>query len=103
MTLKIKTNGKPRLIIDAHQLTDKERKEFDYLNWEAIDKGEDSATFFRYMGQLYDLGEFMQCVGGTEFSKLGWHGYASDTLFSCLLVKYWEHDNDKVIIGRAYS
>lgn len=51
----IKTNRVPRNIIDAYELTADERKEFDYLNWPAIDEGSDSASFIRYKGQLYDL------------------------------------------------
>jgi hypothetical protein len=54
--LTVKTNNVPRLLIDAYELSEKERAEFDYLDWQKIDAGEDSATFFRYKGQLFDLG-----------------------------------------------
>ncbi len=102
MTLTIKSNGIARATVDAYELTPEERKQFDYLNWEAIDKGEDSATFFRYRGGLYDLGEFMRCEEDGHFAKLGWDGYASDTMFSCLLVRF-RRNGDYVVIGRAYS
>jgi hypothetical protein len=35
--LTVKTNNVPRLLIDAYELSEKERAEFDYLDWEAID------------------------------------------------------------------
>lgn len=63
MTITIRTNNVPRPTIDAYELTDNERKEFDYLKWDKIDAGEDSATFFRFKGQLYDLGN--SCVSST--------------------------------------
>jgi hypothetical protein len=58
--VKITTNNVPRDLIEAHELTEHERAEFDYLNWPAIDRGEDSATFVRYHGVLYDLAEFLR-------------------------------------------
>ena len=53
----IRTNNVPRFVVDAYELTLAERAEFDYLNWDAIDAGEDSASFFRFKGTTYDLGE----------------------------------------------
>ena len=37
MSLTIRTNNKPRFIIDAHELTEKQREEFDYLKWDEFD------------------------------------------------------------------
>ncbi len=51
-TIKVITNNVPRDIIDAWQLTPAERCEFDYLDWAAIEHGNDSASFFRYRRQL---------------------------------------------------
>lgn len=102
MTLTIKTNNIPRLLIDSYQLTEKEREQFDYLDWAAIDEGSDSATFFRYKGRLYDLGEFMRTPEGAEEMK-GWDVYASDSYFSGTLVKYCKDDNDYVIVASYYS
>lgn len=69
-------------IIDACQLTEAERAEFDYLDWPAIDAGTDSASFFRRSGDLYDLGTFMRTEPGGDLARLGWHGYAGDSFFS---------------------
>lgn len=96
--MKFRTNNQPRLVINDYQLTPEERKEFDYLDWEAIDKGEDSATFFRYKGQLYYLGEFMSCDKTFD----GWDGYSSDSAFSGVLVRFVDNF-DRVIVGQYFS
>lgn len=95
--MKIITNNVPRLLIDACDLTLAEREDFDYLDWPAIEDGQDSATFFRYRGRLYDLGEFTL----TEIE--GWDGIATDTFFSGTLVKFVIEDNDYIIVGRVYA
>jgi hypothetical protein len=91
-SMRIITNHVPRDLIDASQLTLEEQKEFDYLDWEALEKGEDSASFFRYKGMLYDLGNFLR----TDIS--GWDGYSADSFFSGILVKYTD-DNEGIIVG----
>jgi hypothetical protein len=98
--LTIKTNNVYRSTIDAYQLSEKERKEFSYLNWKAIDEGSDNATFFKYKKQLYDLGEFMCVPDNSGFSA--WHGYSSNSYFSGVLVRY-SKDFESVLIGTYYS
>lgn len=100
MALEIKTNNVPRPVIDAFELTEEEQKDFDYLDWTAIKAGEFNPQFFRYKGQLYDLGEFMLCPS-TDWFK-GWSGYYSDSAFSGILVKY-RNDFQDVIIGQYFS
>lgn len=111
--MTIRTNNVPRYLIDAWELTPKEREEFDYLNWDAIEKGEDSATFFRYRGQLYDFSEFSRIIpqGSKSCHPMecdnpafaGWDGYISDSFFSGLLVKYAREDGrideERIIVG----
>jgi hypothetical protein len=101
------TNNVPRFTIDAWDLTAKERAEFDYVKWDKIDAGEDSATFFRYRGQLFDLGEFQRDYGITKGAGLPahlskWDGYASDSAFSATVVRLSD-DGETVVIGRVYS
>lgn len=99
MSLIIKTNNQPRSIIYGYELTEKEQAEFDYIN------DIESAQFFRYRGNLYDLGEFMYIDRKRESLPEGfkhWHGYQSDSFFSGLLVKY-TNDDDCVIVGTYYS
>ena len=83
--MKIKTNNQPRDILTWYDLTPAEQKEFDYL-----EEGEGS-FFFRYKNQAYDLGEFMRIDANIaphpqrdDWEK--WHGYASDSYFSGVLV-----------------
>lgn len=101
-TFTIATNHHVRPVLDAYELTPAQRVEFDYLDWTAIEAGTDSASFFRYRGQLYDLSEFMR-VDYTVGSLAGWDGYQSDSFFSGLVVKYSELDGDTygsgVIVG----
>lgn len=102
---KIYCNNIPRLITDAYQLTPKERKEFDYMDWQAIDNGEDSASFFRYKGSLYHLNDAVWInpkeLPSDSFLK-GWHGYYADSFFSGVLVRYTK-DLEQVIVGRYCS
>ena len=101
--IRIVTNNVPRDVIEAFELTAEEQKEFDYLDWSKLEAGEDSAQFFRYKGQLYDLGEFLTTRGmDSEFSA--WDGYQSDSFFSGLLIRYASEDGrpdfERVIIAR---
>lgn len=101
----IRCNNVPREIIDGFHLNEKDRQEFDYIDWEAIDNGSDGASFFRYKGNLYDLGEAMyinaKALPADSFLK-GWQGYYGDSFFSGVLVKYTQ-DCEQVIIGQYFS
>lgn len=98
MNLTIKTNNVPRDIINLWELTEKERKDFDWVT----DEGE---QFFRYKGTLYALSEFMTTsmpFGAPQLESKGWDGYHSDSFFSAVLVKY-TGDLEQVIVGLALS
>lgn len=97
--LTIVTNNVPRDILNGWDLTLKERQEFDYLNWVDIEKGEDSASFFRYKDEVYDLQEF-ELVVDTRFQ--GWEGIRSDSFFSGIVVRY-VNDDEQIVVGRYYS
>lgn len=106
MSITITTNNMRRPIREAHELTVKEREEFDYLDWEAIDLGQDSASFFRYKEQLYDLGEFEPTARYHGEIAKNWDGIQSDTYFSGILFRYDRdtmENHDFVIVGRYYS
>lgn len=98
----IRTNNVPRDILNDHELSDKEREEFDYHDWDKIDAGEDSASFFRYKGQVYDLGSFSLTDPAGNLRRMGWTGYSGDSYFSGTLVRYVD-DNERVVVGRYYS
>jgi hypothetical protein len=104
--VKVITNNVPRSIIDGYELTEQERAEFDYLDWPAIDEGTDSASFFRYKGELYDLGEFTRDYGITKDAGLPEHlskrdGYLSDSAFSAIVVRIV--DDESVVVGLVLS
>lgn len=102
-TLKVITNNVPRDVIEAHELTDVERAEFDYLPWAKIAAGEDSASFARYKGDLIDLGEFIVWSNPDSPMRSGnWDGFRSDSFFSGLLVRYVDNC-ERVIVARYYS
>ncbi len=97
--MKIKTNNQPRDILSWYDLTPAERKEFDYLK-------EGEGSFFRYKNQVYDLGEFMLMAASIAPHPQregweNWQGYASDSYFSGLLVRYTS-DCDQVIVGQYF-
>jgi hypothetical protein len=102
-TLTIITNNVPRDVLDGYELTVKERDEFPYVNWQGIEEGSDSASFFRYKGETYDLGEFMAPTGLPEFNPLcAWGGYRNDSFFSGIVIRYVD-DCERIIVGRFYS
>lgn len=94
----VKTNHQYRNTLYAYELTEKERKEFDYYTDEEFK----FATFVRYKGNIHDLGEFMWNASMMKEGGGGWHGYSSDSYFSGLLVKYSD-DHEQVVMGRYYS
>ena len=100
MQVTIRTNNQPRPILWACDLTEKEKTEFDYLNLE-----EGDGSFFRYKGQVYDLGEFVRveanaCEHNAPFQA--WHGVQSDSYFSGVLVRYTD-ECESVIVGQYFS
>jgi hypothetical protein len=83
-------------LVDACELTPDERREFDYLDWAAIDAGTDGATFFHRHGELYDLGTFMLTEAGGDLRRLGYLGFAGDSFFSGIAV-HLDPDGESVI------
>lgn len=102
-TVHIITNNVPRDVIDAWELNIDEIAEFDYLDWVAIRDGRDSASFFRYKGELHDLGEFFTTSelsrGAGHHDLSDWDGYQSDSFFSGLVIRYVD-DFERVVVGR---
>jgi len=101
----ITTNNIPRLVIDGYQLAEKERAEFDYINWDNVEQGNDSAEFFRYKGNLYHLQDAMRIDQenlpcGSELK--GWQGYYGESYFSVVVFKYCP-DFDHVIVAHITS
>lgn len=84
--LEIRTNNVPRQVLYWFDLSEKERREFDYID---TDEAQADASFFRYKGAVYDIGNFMLVSGGMRAGGFrNWDGYASDSFFSGVLIKY---------------
>ncbi len=97
--MKITTNNVPRWTIGDYCLTEEERKEFDYLDWPAIDAGNNSACFFRYKGRLYDIGDMPRV--DHSYGMEGWDAYHSDSAWSGILIKLV--GDEKIVVGRYTS
>lgn len=104
--LKIITNHVPRDVLYAWDLTGAEQSEFDYIDWGLVENGESNPEFFRYKGEVYDLGEFLTTSelsrGAGHHDLADWDGYQSDSFFSGIVVKYVD-DYERVIVGRFMS
>lgn len=97
----IRTNNRPRDLLYWWDLTAKEQKEFDYLDTE---DRQQEASFIRYKGWVYDLGDFMSTRGMPEFSPIaGWDGYQGDSYFSGTVVRWVKPHCEQVIIGTYMS
>lgn len=97
MTLTVKTNNAHRPVLYGSDLTDAERAEFDYIDWQA-----DDASFFRYKGRVYDLSEFIESVPS---SVHGWDAYRADSFFSGIVIRYCQTplDRDTVVVGMVLA
>lgn len=98
-TPEIRTNRQPRELISWSDLTDKERAEFDYIEYPEQYTG---MEFFRYKGRAYYLGDFMHLDKKSTLFGEYWHGYSSSTAFSGTLV-HLDDTDESVIVGQYFS
>ena len=97
--MTVKTNQQYRNILRWWDLTEKEKKEFDYLTNE---DDQNAASFVRYCGTTYDLREFQTTRGLSVFSPLrAWHAYHSDCFYAGVVVKF-SRDHERVVCGTFY-
>lgn len=87
--------GRKQRTLTWHELTKKERKEFDYLDTE---ERRLQAVFVRYKKWVYDLDDF--CYIGKNLAphpqRPEWEkydGYQSDSFFSGVLMKIVENED----------
>ena len=118
--MTIKTNKVPRDVINAWELKPAERSEFGYLNWIGIDEGSDSASFVRYRGDLYYIGDFVRIIPHSgQLGPIGfthpveddsplasWDGIRAD-LHSAIVIRWYRdefgHADGRVVVGLALS
>lgn len=95
--MNIICNNVSRPILRADELSDKDRKEFEYIeDWNNFD-----LEFFRYKGNLYDLHDIPSISPGMPLDLYEWDGILTDTFFSGILIKCLD-ESDRIIVGRFY-
>ena len=104
MPMTIRCNNVPRDTLYWHELMPREQCEFAYLD---TDEKRSEASFVRYKGHVYDLGEFMRIdrAIAPHCDRPQWEtfdGYLSDSFFSGVLVRYVD-DFERVILATYLS
>lgn len=103
--MQIISNYHKRPIIYGFELSERWRKEFDYLENDELD----SQMFVKYHDWIYSIGDFtnlhnrMWVSEDTAKQFKGWDGYINDTFFSGILVKVDKEDTEYVTMGRFFS
>ena len=92
----IKRDYKWRNFISGHELTDKQKSEFDWLD------DIDSETFIKYKRTIYHLGEFTRIDESAKKDFFGFHAYYNFTYFAGLAVKL-NDCGDQYQIGYFYT
>jgi len=88
--MKVISNYHVRDVVDASQLPPEAREEFDYLDWDAFERGEDSRSFVRYRGNWIDLGDVERAPH--DIARLGFDGFNPDSYFSGVAFRYFDED-----------
>jgi hypothetical protein len=96
MSYTLRCNNQYRPIIGWHDLTEKERAEFDWIEPES----EYGYSFFRYRGQVHCLSDYM--VAYDDIKALGFDALQTDTAFSAYVIKLSD-DNESVRVGYVYQ
>lgn len=96
--MEVITNNHERSILSWHDLAKEEQSEFDYMD----DDCKECASFFRYMGNVYDLGEAIRVPEKGELEKLGWQGMYSESAFCGVVVRYTQ-DLECIVVGMVFS
>lgn len=86
---KIITNYRHIPLLDGNELTEKEKKELDYIQ----NINTEYRRFFRYKNWIYDIHEFMKIDNNPH----NWDGYFAESYFSSVLVRFVPDTNQEVI------
>lgn len=96
MAVTIKTNHQWRDLVYRSDVPAKVLA--DQFDYHGEDEGLDG--FFCYRGYWYHVDGFMRCEGNEDLK--GWHGYASDSHFSGVLIKL-SSDGERVMVATYFS
>lgn len=112
MALQITTNNHQRDLVSWAELPTEARGQFDYIELTDADGDSWTPRFFRYRNSWYDTQDIPTTRPGSfggyeELLKLGWEGFASDSFFSGIAIKWgkqWDGtpDYEAVIVGSVY-
>lgn len=97
--VNVVTNWHPRPILSDFDLTAAERADLDYVDWDAVERGEDSWSGFRYRGSLYDLGQFERSTGTIASD---WDGWQTQSAFDAVAVKYVSLYDDMLVVAHLH-
>lgn len=112
--MTITSDNEPVPVLSGTDLTEEERKEFDYLNWSIPDDPEGpwgngwDGEFVRFQDNVYDLNDMDSSCPGSQVRSMfpGWDMYQTWTFSSGVVFRYDEDDDgqntDFVIIGTYY-
>ena len=93
--ITIKTDHKWKEFLSWHDLTEKQKADFDWLEDE---EAQASACFVKRRGRVYCLDEIMTIDRHSPLHVDGWHGIAHDGFFSGIVVKL-SRDGEQYKIG----
>jgi cytoplasmic iron level regulating protein YaaA (DUF328/UPF0246 family) len=92
----VKTNLIARDTFPGDELTDQEKKEYDYLLDEL-----DGSAFFRFKGRVYGIHEFELISESSELYKAGWRGMAAQSAFHGVVISL--DSIHEVVVGQVFS
>lgn len=93
-------------IVHEYELTAEEREDFDYMDWNAMEAGTDSASFFRYGGSVYSTADFSPDFGisagtGLPENLREWSAYLSESAWSAVVIRWQDESCETVTIGHV--
>lgn len=104
-TYSVKTNGHHYELKCWHDMPEKQRQWFDYID---NDDDKCSLRFVCYKRQWYDTNEFVACNREGAHNHIhmnlpGWDGFQADTYFSGVALRYIpETDYEEVAMATIY-
>ncbi len=98
MAVSIRTNNKPRDLLCFADLSEKARKEFDYVDEEE----HYSPRFVKYKGTTYDVNDTTTASRMPEPLN-SWDSYISDSFFSGVVFRFpcenGRTDYERIVVG----
>lgn len=94
------TNFHARPVVNGWETTAAERAELDYVDWDAVEAGNDSWTGFRYRGELYDLGDGFEATSAYGLFR-DWDGVQTSSAFDAVAVRFTD-DYESVVVAHLH-